>query len=50
VGGLKGVHIFEFGSRDSKKNIKDKVKEESKPSTSTNFTSSSKLSALYTYK
>ncbi|XP_060861312.1 transcription elongation factor B polypeptide 3-like [Metopolophium dirhodum] len=27
---------------DSKKNIKDKVKEESKPSTSTNFTSSSK--------
>jgi len=34
---------------DSKKIIKDKVKEESKPSTSTNFTSSSKLSALNTY-
>lgn len=34
---------------DSKKNIRDKVKEESKPSTSTNFTSSSKFSALYTY-
>jgi len=33
---------------DSKKNIKDKVKEESKPSTSTNFTSSSKFSTLCT--
>lgn len=32
---------------DSKKNTKDKVKEESKPSTSTNITSSSKFNALF---